>query len=323
MLITVVIPCYNSLRFLPETVASVLQQDLSGSTATEFEVLLVDDGGTDDLSGWVDRLADDRVRLIRQDNAGVSAARNFGIRSARGEFVAFIDSDDLWEPDALASLINAFNDNPRIALTYGGYDIVNIDGSPTGRTGVSTWDGDVWDRLITNNTISASIVMLRRKVVDDVGYFAENRDRFPIDVEDWELWLRIASRWQIGVVPRVLMHVRRHDSNSSLNVESIEAAYRNLLQVAFEFAGPEKEPLRPIATANIELRLASAWLNDRQDVQRCREHLGAARRQSRAVVTNSEYWTVWATAQTLRLFGPSGYNRLRSSVHAVRSRIRD
>lgn len=322
VLISVVIPCYNSLRFLPETVDSVLEQDLSGSPATEFEIVLVDDGGTDDLRGWVDERGDDRIRLIRQENAGVSAARNFGIRSARGELIAFIDSDDLWEPDALASLINAFDGDQRIGLTYGGYDIINEDGSPTGRLGVSTWEGDVWDRLITNNTISASIVMVRREAIDDVGYFAENRDRFPIDVEDWELWLRIASRWRVGVVPRVLMHVRRHDSNSSLNVESIEAAYRNLLQVAFEFAGPDKEHLRPLAAANIELRLASAWLNDRQDAVRCQEHLAAARRQSKAVLKNPEYWTVWSTAQVLHLFGRSGYGSLRSTVHATRSRFR-
>lgn len=322
VLISVVIPCYNSLRFLPETVDSVLQQDLSGSPATEFEIVLVDDGGNDDLKGWVDGRSDDRIRVVRQENAGVSAARNFGIRSARGELIAFIDSDDLWEPDALASLINAFEGDQRIGLTYGGYDIINDDGSPTGRIGVSTWEGDVWDRLITNNTISASIVMVRREAIDDVGYFAENRDRFPIDVEDWELWLRIASRWSVGVVPRVLMHVRRHDSNSSLNVESIEAAYRNLLQVAFEFAGPGKEHLRSVAAANIELRLASAWLNDRQDSERCQEHLSAARRQSASVLKNPEYWTVWVTSQVLRLFGRSGYASLRSAVHAIRSRLR-
>src|SRR5690606_15188845 len=121
--------------------------------------------------------------------------------------------------------------------------------------------------LITGNTISASVVMVRREVFDDVGYFAENRDRFPVDVEDWELWLRIAARWRVGVAPRVLMHVRRHGENSSLNIESLEAAYANLLEVAFADASPERLALRPVSAANIEVRIASMWINDRRDAR--------------------------------------------------------
>lgn len=320
--VSVVIPCYNSLRYLPETLASVLDQDLPPELEGAYEVVLVDDGGSDDLAGWVERLGDERVRVVRQDNAGVAAARNTGIRSAKGAFVAFCDSDDLWEPTTVAELWRAFGDDPRVGLTYGGYDVIDEEGRPTGRASICDWQGEVWERLITGNRISASVVMLRREVFDDVGYFAENRHRFPVDVEDWELWLRVAARWRVGVAPRVLMHVRRHGENATLDIESLEAAYANLLEVAFADVSPERRALRPVCAANIEVRIASMWLNDRRDARTALEHLRRARREWVGVRRDPEYWKLVGSAAALRLTGPRGFEALRHSSRSARRALR-
>ena len=176
--VSVVIPCYNSLRYLPETLASVLDQDLPPELEGAYEVVLVDDGGTDDLSGWAARLDDERVRVVRQDNAGVSAARNTGVRHAKGEFVAFCDSDDLWVPTTVRELWTAFGGDPRVGLTYGGYDVVDEAGTPTGRASICDWQGDVWERLITGNTISASVVMVRREVFAPCDQYALEAEAF-------------------------------------------------------------------------------------------------------------------------------------------------
>ncbi|HMV74296.1 MAG TPA: glycosyltransferase, partial [Microthrixaceae bacterium] len=190
--VSVVIPCFNSLDYLPETVASVLAQD-----HRDLEVVLVDDGGTDDLAGWVRDRAEPRVRLIRQDNAGPSAARNTGIAASDGELVAFLDSDDTWEPDYLSRMVGCFDD-PAVGLAYSGWDVVDAEGRPNGRATVSEWSGDVWDRFVTRNPVACSGAVVRRTVFDDVGVFAVNRDRFPIDVEDWEMWVRIAASHQVA-----------------------------------------------------------------------------------------------------------------------------
>ena len=103
--------------------------------------MLVDDGGTDDLAGWVRDRAEPRVRLIRQDNAGPSAARNTGIAASDGELVAFLDSDDTWEPDYLSRMVGCFDD-PAVGLAYSGWDVVDAEGIAGSRDGSASRDGE-------------------------------------------------------------------------------------------------------------------------------------------------------------------------------------
>lgn len=317
MRVSVVIPCFNSLRYLPETLDSVLDQELPELVA-DYEVVLVDDGGSDDLTGWAERRGDERVRVVRQDNAGVSAARNRGIAESKGELVAFCDSDDLWTPTTVAALVACFERSPEIGLAYGWYDVVDGEGRPTGRVSRSELRGRVWDRLVLDNPIAASGVMVRREVFDALGGFAVNRERFRIDVEDWELWIRIAANWPIGLARQVVAHHRRHDTNSSTDVESIEAAYRHLLDVVFDDVEPWQRELRALATAHIEVRLASHWINDRQDPVRGLEHLRRAARSAPQVRRRPEYWRLRGSGTALRVTGDRGYTALRAANRSAR-----
>lgn len=317
--VSVVIPCFNSLRFLPETVASVQHQDLPAGVE-DYEIVLVDDGGDDDLAGWAATLDDARVRVVRQDNAGVSAARNRGIAESRGDLVAFCDSDDLWTRGTLAALARPLIEDPGVGLSYGWYDVVDSEGRPTGRVHRGEIEGDAWEGLVLENPIAASGVMVRRAVLDAVGGFAQNRDRFRIDVEDWELWIRIAATHRVAVARTVVAHHRRHDSNSSADVESIEAAYRHLLDVVFDDGPPRRQALRPAATARVELRLASHWINDRGDAAKAREHLANARRHDPGLVRDGEYRRVRATALAAQLGGTRALDALRGLNRLVRTR---
>ena len=317
MRVSVVIPCHNSLRFLPETLDSVLDQSFS-ATDGGFEVVLVDDGGDDDLAGWAARRDDDRVCVVRQPNAGVSAARNLGIASATGELIAFCDSDDLWTPGTVASLVACFDRDPGIGLAYGWYDVIDAEGRPTGRVERSDWDGDVWERFVTANPVAASASMVSRAALDDVGVFAVNRDKFPIDVEDWELWIRIAARWRVGLAPAVLAHHRRHDSNSSSDIDSLEAAYDHLLDVVFADVGPERARLRPAASAQVQVRLAWHALNDRQDPRRALAALRRATDSSPELRRTTEYWRLRLAASALAVTGERGYDVVRSANGAAR-----
>lgn len=310
MLVSVVVPCFNSLTYLPATLESVCAQ-----TYRDLDVVLVDDGGSDDLAGWLAQWAgargEDRVRVVRQDNAGVSAARNRGIAESRGELVAFCDSDDLWEPHLVADLVAALAARPGAGLAYGWYDQVAADGTPTGRVVRSEWEGDVWAQFVTRNPVAASAVMLPRTVLDEVGGFEVNRDRFPIDVEDWELWIRVAASYPVALARSVVAHHRMHDANSSSNVESLAAAYAHLLDTVFDGAPPDRAALRPAATARTEVLLAWHCLNDRQDPARALAHRRSARVHDPAVRSSSEYWRLGAAAGALRITGDRGYDAVR------------
>ncbi len=322
MQVSVVVPCHNSLTYLPATLDAILAQRLP-ATVDELDVVLVDDGGDDDLASWVATVGDGRVRVVRQDNAGVSAARNAGIEAATGELIAFCDSDDLWLPGAVADLVACFARQPEIGLAYGWYDVVDASGVPTGARQRSDWEGQIWSQLVTDNVIGASGVMVRREVFDDVGVFATNRDRFPVDVEDWELWIRIAAEWPIGLTRSVVYHYRRHDSNSSSDVESLEAAYEHLFDVVFADVPPDRAALRPVATARADVILAWQSLNDRQEPARALDYLASAARRWPPVRRTPEYWRLWLAGNALRASGPRGYSALRSlnaGLRRLRSR---
>lgn len=312
MTVSVVIPCFNSLELLPETLASVLEQDLA-----DIEVVLVDDGGTDDLAGWAAGLADQRVRLVRQDNAGPSAARNRGIAETTGELVAFLDSDDTWEPEYLTRLVACFDD-PRVGLAYSGWDVVDVDGRPNGRATVSSWQGEVWERFVTRNPVACSGAVVRRAVLDDLGGFTVNRDRFPIDVEDWELWVRIASSYRVAVVSEVLVHHRRHGANSSSDPESLSAAYASFLDTVFEGQPPERLSLRPLATARSEIILGWHSLTDARDARQALGYRRSAARHAPQVRRAPDWWRLGAAAWALRIMGDRGFRLLRRLSHALR-----
>ena len=320
MRVSVVIPCFNSLRYLPETLDSVLDQRMPAGVAG-YEVVLVDDGGDDDLTGWASTRGDDRVRVVRQENAGVSAARNRGIAESTGELIAFCDSDDLWTPTTLDALVGCFTRTPHIGLAHGWYDVIDADGRPTGRVTRSELEGHVWDQLVLDNPIAASGVMVRREVFDALGGFSQNRDRFRIDVEDWELWIRIAATWPIGLARQVVAHHRRHDANSSTDVESIEAAYRHLLEVVFDGVTEQRRQLRPLAEARIEVRLASHWINDRQDPAAGLAHLARAAELDPQLRRTREYWQLAGTGRALLLTGERGYRALKAANRGARTTV--
>jgi glycosyltransferase involved in cell wall biosynthesis len=111
--VSVVIPAYNAMTYLPETVESVLKQ-----TFTNFEVLIINDGSSDHIMQWVTQISDSRVRLISQENQGLPGARNTGIAQAQGEYVAFLDADDWWEPTKLEKQVRCFEERPGVGLVY-------------------------------------------------------------------------------------------------------------------------------------------------------------------------------------------------------------
>lgn len=220
-LVSIVIAAFNAAATVEDTCRSALAQ-----TYTSIEVLVVDDGSTDATAAIVTALAatDPRLRLIRQDNLGVAAARNRGIAAASGEFLAPLDADDLWAPGKIAAQVTRLTETGSdTALAYcwwawiDDHDCV-IDRSPPWRV-----EGRVLQRLVEINvTGSASVPLFRRSVVVALGgYRYQLRDDGCQGCEDWDLALRIAERHRVAVVPAVLVGYRRRADSMSTQDETM------------------------------------------------------------------------------------------------------
>jgi glycosyltransferase involved in cell wall biosynthesis len=187
--ISIIVPAYNAELFLAETLASVQRQ-----TYREFEVIVVDDGSTDRTSeitrGFVEK--DARFILLRQKNAGESAARNVALKHACGEWVAFLDADDVWLPEKLTAQLDLIESESRANLLF--TDYFSWDGQNDFGRRYSDPDkfpdGDVSRRLIFFNLFGMSTVMIKREILDVVGLIDTE---LPLAM-DWDLWLRIAER---------------------------------------------------------------------------------------------------------------------------------
>lgn len=206
--VTAVIPGYNYGRFLGEALESVLAQ-----TQPAYEIIVVDDGSTDDTPE-VARRYGDRIRYIRTENGGVSRARNTGVAEARGEFIAFLDADDRWLPDKLARQTAAFAANPDAGLVHTGSRVFNQDDGATLCEFEPEPAVDV-HALIRCCSISASSVMIPRAVFERTGVF----DDTLVGTEDWDMWLRIAASHRVVACPGILVEYRSHGRSLSGNAE--------------------------------------------------------------------------------------------------------
>ena len=229
-LISVVVPVYNAQDFLVDCLSSVAAQE----GPFELEVLVVDDGSTDASDAIARRHAG--AHCLQQPNRGPGAARNAGIAAARGEFIAFLDADDLWPPGKLAAQLAVLIRQPQAALAFG--DCRQFDaGGPWPRTqfeadglGAAAWpDGEpvpsAYARLLRENFITTGSVLARRSVLAELGGFAEDLRL----VEDLDLWLRIACRNPLAWCPQVCLLRRRHEANISRDVEAMSLAYLRVL----------------------------------------------------------------------------------------------
>jgi glycosyltransferase involved in cell wall biosynthesis len=187
---SVVIPAYNTADTLGEAINSVLAQ-----TRQDFEIVVVDDGSSDDTAMVAEGFTDRRVRVYRQENAGPSAARNRGIAQAVGEYVGWLDSDDLWLPNYLAEMGQALEENPRAGFAYTHSWILDASGRfrsvPTGAwhrpsTPVLPRDQFVAELL---QECFVSDPTIRRTALEQVGGYDESISHG----EDWEMWLRLAN----------------------------------------------------------------------------------------------------------------------------------
>lgn len=218
MLVSVVIPTFNCADFLVQAVRSVLAQ-----TYPDFEIIVVDDASTDDTESALLPFGN-RVRYIRQERGGPSAARNRGILQAQGELIAFLDADDLWRPTKLARQIDYVKYHPEAVLVYTDFTRGPRPGS-NNESRLQVFkprdSADAFHALLDENFIATPTVVVRREALAQSGLF----DPTLKGSEDFDLWLRLAgepgcvSARRFGFVNEILVDVRQHAANTSRSVE--------------------------------------------------------------------------------------------------------
>ena len=214
-LVSVIMPAYNSGRYIAESIRSVQAQTFGG-----WELVVVDDGSADDTGAVVQRFtaADARVRYVRRPNGGQAAARNTGLGEARAPLVAFLDADDLWLPEKLEAQL-AVLERTGVDLVYTDGYIFSEEGavSPEERFHILPGEargGEMFRTLFTSNRIGTLSVLVKREALDAVGLFDE--DRAYQNSEDYDLWLRLA-KWGASFygMPEKLMRYRRHAASTT------------------------------------------------------------------------------------------------------------
>jgi glycosyltransferase involved in cell wall biosynthesis len=214
--VSVVITAYNCEAYIGEAVESVLNQ-----TVPAHEIIVVDDGSTDGTREILEHFAT-RIRVISRSNGGPSAARNAAVAAATGHWIGFLDGDDVWLPSKLEQQL-AVGVDPSVALVYSDrFNIGNRGSFPEVQSEIQRmYSGDVFeDLMLLGNHITNSSVLIRAAVFRELDGFDE---QLP-PAEDWDLWIRVAETYRIGVCPEPLVRYRFHDGMISGNPQKMCSA---------------------------------------------------------------------------------------------------
>lgn len=232
-LVSVIIPCYNSARYLAETIESVLAQ-----TYPRVEIILIDDGSTDATA----QIAQDYpVNYVYQANRGISAARNSGFLHSQGKYVLFLDHDDRLLPRGVEAGVKLLEEHPECAIAVGEHKFIGADGTEIGYSHKHAAGRDHYLRLLEHNFIETPCSALhRRSNLEVAGVFDESVQ----GAEDYELYLRIARQSALITHDAAVAEYRLHDANTSGNAEQMFLVSFQVLQMELPHLQGDKEKLR-------------------------------------------------------------------------------
>lgn len=199
-LVSVVTATYNMAQYVAEAIDSILDQ-----TYPHIEAIVIDDGSKDETQEVLTRYADEpRVTIIHQENAGQTAAKNRGLTACSGSYVGFCDADNAWLPDKIAKQLQAFAKNKQTGVVYGDVQLIDDKGADLPTPAVPRHSGRITGRLLANNFVPFNTCLVPREILTEVGGFDETLSM----AIDYDLWLRISTRYDFCYLPQVLARYR-------------------------------------------------------------------------------------------------------------------
>lgn len=248
-LVSVIIPAYNQSQYIGFAIESVLNQ-----TYPAWECIIIDDGSTDLTASVVHQYRHSQIKYIFQDNSGLSAARNTGIRASKGEYLSFLDSDDGFAPQKLELLMQCFVEDLQLGLAAGNAGLIDEFGQPIDRNFNSQLPGDLSD-LLLGNPLHVGSVLIKREWQEKIGFFDETLRSY----EDWDFWLRLAlAGVKMRSINNVVSFYRFHTAQMTRNPQQMTEASFSVLEKLFS-----------------QTQLPQEW-KDRRDLAFSQSHLRAA-----------------------------------------------
>lgn len=241
--ISVIIPAYNAEKTILETIYSVQKQ-----TFLDFELIIVNDGSKDKTLEILHSVKDERLKIFSYENKGQAVARNRGISHATGEFLSFLDADDLWSSDKLELQLAALQQHPEAGVAYSWTYFMDEQGKSFHPGETIFYEGNVYVQMLLRNFLdSGSNPLIRRQAIESVGEF----DPSVTGVEDWDYWLRLAACWPFVVVPKHQIFYRQSSSSFSSKIKIMEERQLKVIEQAFQSAPKELQSLKPQSLANV------------------------------------------------------------------------
>ena len=257
--ISIIIPTYNAEDTILKTVESVQQQ-----TFSDIEIILINDGSTDRTLELLQNIKDKRLKVFSYENGGLSVARNRGIFHATGEFISFIDADDLWTPDKLELQLAALQQHSEAGVAYS-WTTSFIDGREESIFPYKPvfFAGNVYDKLLVNNIISnGSNILVRKQAIESAGEF----DPTFKSCEDWDFYIRLAAKWHFVLVPKHQIFYRQSSNAMTSKVEVMEQEALRVIARAYQSAPPEYQFLQNQSLAWIYEYSTQQYLKHSTDI---------------------------------------------------------
>ncbi len=304
--VSVVIPAYNAMAYLPATLESVLRQ-----TFSDFEVLIVNDGSSDNIVQWASGIQDPRVKLISQSNQGVSVTRNTGIAHAQGEYIAFLDADDLWDATKLEKQVSCLENNPQLGLVYTWTALIDSFGKLMNKFFISHAEGNVWEQILVDDIIcNGSSPMVRRSCFEKVGEFEPN-----VHIgEDIDMWIRIAADYPFAVVKELLIFYRRHSHNATSSRQKIIQGIHRMTEKSFQSVPLELLYLRNRKYGTFFHNESWIALIDEKNYETAIDFHRQAFLHYPQIVFSKNGFSLSIRILLLRLFGVKNYDEMRTMM---------
>ncbi|WP_052446513.1 glycosyltransferase [Geoalkalibacter ferrihydriticus] len=253
--VSIVIPTFNNEEYILDALESVINQSYKN-----IEIVVVDDGSTDGTQYALEKYKN-KIKYIYQKNRGVSAARNKGISVSTGDFICFLDSDDIFEKNKIEKQLKIHKENEQLCVSYTDMAIFNggknFEKSYHKKNNMNCQSGFIFKNVVLGNIISTITVMIKREVFNNVGLFDESLNIG----EDYDMWLRIASQYEVGYVPEVLSFYRR--GHQSLTTRKPTSTFREpvLVSIIKKHLALNKDLKKQIPIVKLRRRLFQPYFD--------------------------------------------------------------
>ncbi len=313
--VTVIVPAYNAERTIVAAIASVQQQSFG-----DWELIVIDDGSCDRTVELLNRVKEPRMQVHRYANAGVSVARNRGIARAQGEYIAFLDADDLWRQDKLECQVAALEQHANAAVAYSWTCVMNESATMIHPASPVWYEGNVYSQLLVRNfLLCGSNPLVRRHALERVGGF----DATLTHGEDWELFVRLAKLVEFVVVPAAQVFYRQSPTSASAQVALMETRLLAVIDSVFAAAPPHLQSLKNQNLAHLYQYLTGLRLTQvtsAEDIKQIGQNLQLAVRLHPKILlsrTTQRYFAKWLLMQ---LFSPDIAKKITqlSATYAIR-----